>query len=793
MKLLVAILLIGIFTGFHSFASAQLSGYYTIGGAAANYVTLSDAMNDLYAQGINGNVIFALNAGIYPGIVFTDIPGASAGAFFQLQAASLDSSDVTISGTLSFQEAEFITVDKLTISSGNLRAINFNKSKSIHIRNCAINSNFNSNFLEAPITIRHYLTSSVSYSDITIVRCTINSQGTSIIGYGVNGATTISNCEVNTGVGPSIIITSARRTNLRHNTINGGVEIETNQQSTFKENIVIGEVNIGFLDSVLYNTFYSNEEYKISSLYYRGNYFYEQNVGYAGWGTSANVKFIDNYFEKKVDLSFATDITMESNVFLDEVSLGFNEQLLFINNKVYGGLYYGNASTSFWNYRLYNNIFFNDIVIARGHHSIIKYNSFLDGAILWVEYGDIQVYDNNFCSGIIGYPAPENINHNNYYPLIYNYYDTNSLHFDPEYDENEPGKATNPLLQGKGWSQGPPADHFGNQRKNPPAIGANEVMICSGSMNNEIAVPCGEEVYLNLCNTPNAGEFWWTPDSCIQAPNNAYAVVTAYENTTLYLYNSMYGLVDSIFIQTLPFQVEIAAIPLIYCGYGRTLNATYHPNANYHWTPEYGLSDPNIRTPLLNPIDTINLQYVLEGAVEGCGTSYDTIVVDYDPLPNIAMYYLQQNDTVFFVNASRCADEYFWEFGDGTTSTEENPAHIYLSPGIYTITLTGINEYGSRGSTANFAFFWVGTDELMLEKKIHIYPNPADENLVVKGLPDLGEAIIQMINISGNVLLDMKCYSKEAVIDLNKFANGIYFLQIKKGTFFYTERIIVVH
>lgn len=38
---------------------------------------------------------------------------------------------------------------------------------------------------------------------------------------------------------------------------------------------------------------------------------------------------------------------------------------------------------------------------------------------------------------------------------------------------------------------------------------------------------------------------------------------------------------------------------------------------------------------------------------------------------------------------------YFWDFGDGATSTDQNPTHIYSTPGDYTITLIVANEIGS--------------------------------------------------------------------------------------------------
>lgn len=36
-----------------------------------------------------------------------------------------------------------------------------------------------------------------------------------------------------------------------------------------------------------------------------------------------------------------------------------------------------------------------------------------------------------------------------------------------------------------------------------------------------------------------------------------------------------------------------------------------------------------------------------------------------------------------------------WDFGDGTTSSEQNPRHIYLREGAYDVSLTATNQYGS--------------------------------------------------------------------------------------------------
>ena len=43
--------------------------------------------------------------------------------------------------------------------------------------------------------------------------------------------------------------------------------------------------------------------------------------------------------------------------------------------------------------------------------------------------------------------------------------------------------------------------------------------------------------------------------------------------------------------------------------------------------------------------------------------------------------------------------DYLWQFGDGTTSTEQNPSHIYIRKGLYSVKLTVTNAYGSSSET----------------------------------------------------------------------------------------------
>ena len=80
----------------------------------------------------------------------------------------------------------------------------------------------------------------------------------------------------------------------------------------------------------------------------------------------------------------------------------------------------------------------------------------------------------------------------------------------------------------------------------------------------------------------------------------------------------------------------------------------------------------------------------------GCVT-----VTDLLPDPPIASFIAtpvsgQRPLAVAFTDTSNgTVDNYAWTFGDGGTSTEENPSHTFTNPGTYTVTLTASNAGGS--------------------------------------------------------------------------------------------------
>jgi len=68
------------------------------------------------------------------------------------------------------------------------------------------------------------------------------------------------------------------------------------------------------------------------------------------------------------------------------------------------------------------------------------------------------------------------------------------------------------------------------------------------------------------------------------------------------------------------------------------------------------------------------------------------IITVLSPNPTAKITFVVDGQTVAFTGTTTYATSVVWDFGDGETSTEENPTHTYVASGSYTVTLTATSE-----------------------------------------------------------------------------------------------------
>ena len=72
----------------------------------------------------------------------------------------------------------------------------------------------------------------------------------------------------------------------------------------------------------------------------------------------------------------------------------------------------------------------------------------------------------------------------------------------------------------------------------------------------------------------------------------------------------------------------------------------------------------------------------------------------YQPAGGLALNFFAD----FFTANGAAADQYLWDFGDGTTSNEANPLHVYATEGLYTVTLTATSSTGCTATVTEQVF-----------------------------------------------------------------------------------------
>ncbi len=107
---------------------------------------------------------------------------------------------------------------------------------------------------------------------------------------------------------------------------------------------------------------------------------------------------------------------------------------------------------------------------------------------------------------------------------------------------------------------------------------------------------------------------------------------------------------------------------------------------------------------LKNPIVSYNLSgtySVTLTAINSTGTNQitKTNYISVQNIPSSNFTFSVDTLKVTFTNTSQGANTFLWNFGDGNTSTAQNPVHTYAQSGTYTVTLTSTNACGSNTST----------------------------------------------------------------------------------------------
>lgn len=182
--------------------------------------------------------------------------------------------------------------------------------------------------------------------------------------------------------------------------------------------------------------------------------------------------------------------------------------------------------------------------------------------------------------------------------------------------------------------------------------------------------------------------------------------------------------------------------------------------------------------------------YAVEGdyvicltTANACGANQfcDTISLSCPPpVPNFTS--TDSNLVASFTDQSTGATNWSWEFGDGGSSTVQNPVYAYAAAGTYTVTLTVSSDCGSEDfSTAitlttppdtNTGIATVSAPQLVL------WPNPAHESITLSGLPKAKlPAQVRLHDVAGRLVMEARS-DGNGRIELPSLPGGFYWISV---------------
>ena len=201
----------------------------------------------------------------------------------------------------------------------------------------------------------------------------------------------------------------------------------------------------------------------------------------------------------------------------------------------------------------------------------------------------------------------------------------------------------------------------------------------------------------------------------------------------------------------------------------------------------------------------------------GCSDTYchDVIVSSIHPCHASFTFGIDSTGTVIhFTNTSTGttgSTTYSWDFGDGGTSTLENPTYTYPHTGHHVVCLfisdstTGcsshychvvfhghVHHHHQAYSTARV----INSDGV--DNDFMVYPNPVSNTVWVEyELPENALVKIEVYDLLGNIVIEqaeMKTAGRISQdVNLNNISEGFYLLKVSSAKISFTKKISILH
>ena len=220
---------------------------------------------------------------------------------------------------------------------------------------------------------------------------------------------------------------------------------------------------------------------------------------------------------------------------------------------------------------------------------------------------------------------------------------------------------------------------------------------------------------------------------------------------------------------------------------------------NYTGTPDISLSNAVVQI-----FNEDGLVQTLQVPVSGTGQYWDICTINgssgkisilnkiVTTQPGGSRSHADQMPLKTPVDPGRNIISWSWNFGDGGTSTNQNPTHNYSTNGTYTVSLT-VSDYFTSNTRTRTGFIQagpIGVDENEPGSEVDIYPNPVTNELHISAGFEINS--VSMFDISGQQILTREGTGTRQVIKTGDLPAGIYMIRIDTEKGRVSKRILVV-
>lgn len=738
------------------FVQSSLTGNFTIGGVAPNYIDFTTAAADITTYGVCGPVVFDVRSGTYTEQVSL---GAIAGTdatntvTFRSEDGHRDSvlltfpSNVSASNyTVNFSGADFVSIEQITMQATG-------------------------------VTYGHVIEYGGGSENNTI-------WDSRIWGY---AATTTSDFH-------ALVYSAA---GLDNNNSFVGNTFENGSYGTYWRGDGTTSLEVG---SVYDNNIFMDQYYYGAYNYYQDapvftNNTMTSNSPYTGSRYGFYCVYCDNDMQVTGNSIAVGPNNYGYGMYFSNCDGAVGATSLITNNMVS----VGDALTTSTSYGMY----FTNSGRAKVYNNSVLVES--DGAssrgIYITGGGAMELLNNSFKLEGPGYAAYyntpfaiSNTDYNNYYTnsganYIWwsgaNYtdlasyqaassFDANSWDANPNYYGFGDLHACNDSLIGSGMPvaevtvdiDGAPRDAA------TPDIGADEFSgIAPGFLGSDLSICTGDTLWL-WAGAPSDTVVWSTGDT-----TNVLMVTTAgqYIADIVGFCGNGSDTID-IAASALVYTNFLAADTMFFCTPGSATLSSTMPGTSYLWSTTE--STPTITVTAGGTYDLT--------LTDGCGSGTESIVITEVTAPVASFTGFNSFLTYSFTNTTAVGGgvtTYAWDFGDTGTSTDVDPIHVYTTNGMYFVTLTATNECGTHVYSDSVLVTLVGIEEMENGGSLSIYPNPNNGSFVLDiEIPENASVDMFVTNELGQRVftkdLGLIAGSNQAGIDLGGVQSGIYFVTV---------------